>query len=178
MPANLSSDMMLVRRLFHRIAISIGYASSWLFLIAVGISSFEVIMRYGFNSPSSWAHETTTTLCVIAFGFGGAYCMARNEHIRITSFSEKLNLRTQRLFDLISFLVGIFYLCGLGWGLWLQAKQSVWRFGAIGWTPELVPGPPHWPLPAIAKAALLISALLFLTVVVERLFEILRPRKE
>ena len=89
--------MLRLRGLFHRIALSIGYASSWLFLIAVGISMFEVVMRYAFNEPSSWAHETTTTLCVIAFSFGGAYCMARNEHIRITSFSDKLNVRTQRL---------------------------------------------------------------------------------
>ena len=169
--------MRFLRGPFHRIALSLGYASSWLFVIAVGISAFEVVMRYAFNRPSSWAHETTTTLCVIAFSFGGAYCMARNEHIRITSFSEKLSVRTQRLFELVSFLVGLVYLCGLGWGLWLQAKQSIWRFGATGWTPELVPGPPHWPLPAITKAALLISALLFLAVVVERLFAICRPGK-
>ena len=133
-----------------------------------------MVMRYVFDQPSSWAHQTTTTLCVIAFGFGGAYCMARSEHISITSFADKVGIVTRRRFELVGLFTGLLYLAGLGWGLWLQAYQSIWRFNSGSWTPEEMPSPPHWPLPAVMKAALLASTILFLAVVLERLISVWR----
>ena len=43
----------------------------------------EVVLRYVFNSPTIWAHETTIFLCGIAFVYGGLYCAARDSHIRV-----------------------------------------------------------------------------------------------
>ncbi len=42
-----------------------------------------MFLRYFFNSPTIWAHETTTFLCGIAFVYGGLYCAARDSHIRV-----------------------------------------------------------------------------------------------
>ena len=42
--------------------VKIGNIVGWLFFTAVIISIFEVIMRYGFNRPTTWVHETTLML--------------------------------------------------------------------------------------------------------------------
>ena len=43
----------------------------------------EVVLRYVFNAPTIWAHETTIFLCGIAFIYGGLYCSAQDKHIRV-----------------------------------------------------------------------------------------------
>ncbi len=160
-----------------RLADRLGSAASWLFMLAVAISAYEVAMRYLFARPSSWAHVTVTTLCAVGFAVGGAYAMARGEHIRISVLSDRFRPGAQRACTLLGLAVGALYLAGLGWGLWLLASESVWRFGDAGdWRPELTPGPPNWPLPALAKALLLLMTLAFLALVAERALAVLRGR--
>jgi TRAP-type C4-dicarboxylate transport system permease small subunit len=159
-----------------RLSRALGGVISWLFLAAVAISAYEVVMRYVFGAPSSWSNPTVTTLCAIGFALGGAYTMAKDGHIRIGVLADRMGLRARRIALIFGLCVGIFYLAGLGWGLWIQTEESLLRFGPGGWRPELTPGPPNWPLPAIGKAVLLASAILFLGVVAERLVTLLRSR--
>lgn len=160
-----------------RLADGIGRAASWLFLAAIAISGYEVVMRYAFGSPSAWAHVTVTTLCALGFAVGGAYAMARGEHIRISVLADRASPGTGRVLTIVGLLVGLLYLGGLAWGFWILAQESVWRFGAAGdWRPELTPGPPNWPLPSLMKAVLLAATLLFALVVIERLAAVMRRR--
>lgn len=163
------------RDLPSRLAIRIGEAAMWLFLGAMALSVYEVAMRYAFNAPSTWIHATTTTMCAVAFAFGGAYCMARREHIRITFVSDRAGPVMRRAIGLFSLLVGMFYLGAFAYGLWIDARFAIWRFDFQGsWTPERTPGPPNWPLPSIGKAALLAGAALFLAVVAAQFIRDLR----
>ncbi len=164
------------RTVADRIALGAGALAAWAFVLAILISVYEVGMRYLLNQPSAWANPTTTTLCQIGFAFGGAFCMARREHIRITFVPDKLGPRGRWLVELIALLVGLVYLLGLSYAVYLDAYGSIWRFDFQGgWSPERTPGPPNWPLPAIGKAALLIGALLFLAVLVTHLARHLTP---
>ncbi len=149
-----------------RVAVVLGETCAWLFALALGVTVFEVLMRYLFKSPTTWAHETTTALCAIAFIFGGAYSMAREEHMRVTSILERVSGRVRRSIEWLSIACGAIYLAALGWGAWLQARESLWRFEGTAWVPEPLPGPPGWPLPALVKGALLAGTLLFLAVLV------------
>lgn len=156
----------------------IGGALSWLFGLAVLISVYEVVMRYAFSAPSSWAHATTTTLCQIGFAFGGAWCMAKRSHIRISFVTDALNPRKRWWTELLAQTVGLFYLGGLLYAVGLDAKASLWKFDYAGaWAPELTPGPPNWPLPSIGKAALFLGTLLFLLVLLMHCIEHLRRRR-
>lgn len=157
------------------LAVGLGRAVSWLFLVAVALSVLEVVMRYVFDRPSSWSNPTVTTLCAIGFALGGAYTMAEGGHVRITLLADRAGPAGRRVLAVLGLGVGLFYLGGLGFGLWLQAEESVLRFPA-GWQPELTPGPPNWPLPALGKAVLLGAAVLFLLVAAERLAAALRGR--
>lgn len=150
---------------------------SWLFVLATLISAYEVGMRYVFGMPSSWVHVTATAVCAIAFSFGGAWCMARDEHIRITVLSDRFPHIWRLAMEALGLGLGLVYLLGLSWGLWLQAEEAIMRFQGDSWRPELTPGPPHLPLPAIIKAALLLASLLFAGVVAGRLLRLAVSRK-
>lgn len=164
--------------LMDRIAGSIGSAFSWLFVIAIILSVYEVVMRYVFGLPSTWALATTTTLCQVGFALGGAWCMARREHIRITFLPDKAGAGGRWWLDLIALVIGVFYLCGLLYAVYLDAKISIWKFDFQGgWAPELTPGPPNWPLPSIGKAGLVVGIALFLLVVISHLARHLALKK-
>lgn len=159
------------------LTVVLGNAAAWLFVLAVAISTYEVAMRYLFSRPSNWAHVSVTTLCAIGFAIGGAYAMARNEHIRISVLVDRMRGPAQRACMIFGLLVGALYLAGLSWGFWILASESILRFGAAGqWQPELTPGPPNWPLPSLGKGVLLAMTVLFLALVLERVVTVLRRK--
>jgi TRAP-type C4-dicarboxylate transport system permease small subunit len=137
---------------------------AWLFFVGFVITVYEVFMRYVFKSPTAWVHELTTTLCAICFAYGGAYVMARDEHMRVSTLADRLPNWAQRAAQFLGIACGMVYLLGLGWGAWLQALDAVWRFEGSQWIPEPMPGPPGWPLPALIKAVVAAFTLLFLCV--------------
>lgn len=152
-----------------RCLLRLGHATAWLFFAIFSISTLEVALRYLFNAPTNWVHVTSTALAVIAFAAGGSYAMVQGLHLRVTVLVDRATPRWQRAGQWLGVLCGVAYLLGLGWGLWLEARGSLWRFDFSGaWTPERTPGPPNWPLPALAKAALLIGAVLFLLAVLRQ----------
>jgi TRAP-type mannitol/chloroaromatic compound transport system permease small subunit len=164
--------------LADRIAVGAGRAFAWLFAVAIVLSAYEVLMRYAFAAPSTLVHATTTTLCQIGFALGGAWCMVKGEHIRITFLPDKISGRRRWLVELIALATGAFYLAGLLYAVYLDARAAIWKFGFDGaWAPELTPGPPNWPLPSIGKAALVIGTALFLAVVVQHLIRHLTPKR-
>ena len=65
----------------------------------------EVVLRYLFNAPTIWAHETTIFLCGLAFLYGGLYCTARDRHIRVVLIYDSLPPRMRRAFDVVISLI-------------------------------------------------------------------------
>jgi TRAP-type C4-dicarboxylate transport system permease small subunit len=150
-----------IDRALHRL----GDAAAWCFAAALVISVFEVAMRYLLGAPTSWVHVSSTALCVAAFAVSGAYAMARGEHMRVTVLFDRASPGWQRSARWLSLACGAIYLLGLFWGLGREAMAALWRFEGGAWVPEATPGPPNWPLPALAKGALCIGAALFLLAV-------------
>jgi TRAP-type C4-dicarboxylate transport system permease small subunit len=92
---------------------AIGRAVSYAFLAVAAAIAWEVAARYLFGAPTIWAHELTAALTAIAFLFGGAYAMARGEHIRITSLYDRFPARLKRAADVFASLVALFYVGAL-----------------------------------------------------------------
>ncbi|CUH38720.1 TRAP-type mannitol/chloroaromatic compound transport system, small permease component [Jannaschia seosinensis] len=75
---------------------------------AAAILIQEVVLRYFFNAPTTWAHETTIFLSGIAFLYGGLYCVSRDSHIRVVLIYDAIPPRARRGFDvLISFICAL-----------------------------------------------------------------------
>jgi TRAP-type C4-dicarboxylate transport system permease small subunit len=154
-----------------------GDVAALCFAVALVVSVVEVALRYLFSAPTSWAHVSSTALCVVAFAVAGAYAAVRGEHMRVTVLYDRASPGWQRLGQWLAASCGLVYLAGLAWGSGREAIDAIWRFESTGWMPELTPGPPNWPLPAIAKGALLLGVLLFALAVLRDAWALLRgPR--
>jgi C4-dicarboxylate transporter, DctQ subunit len=156
----------------------IGHGSAWLFFAVLVISTLEVALRYLFSAPTSWVHVTSTAMSVTAFAVAGSYAMVQDQHMRITVLIDKVSPHWQTFAHGLGLFCGAVYVLGLGWGLYKEALNAIWRFDEGRWTPELTAGPPNWPLPAIAKLALVAGALLFFLAICEAVLRMRRNRQQ
>ena len=156
--------------LLDRLALGLGRTTAWCFAAIVLIMVYEVVARYAFNAPTTWAHETSILLASFGFVFGGAFCMAEGTHMRITLLVEK-RPGLERFSGALSLTAGIIYLGGLTYAAWRMAERAVWRFSLNGsWDPERSGSTLNSPLPSYLKALLFVGCALFLLVVLRRAF--------
>ncbi len=154
-----------------RFALRLGSLIAWGFLVIVALMVYEVVARYGFNAPTIWAHEIAGVLAAVAFVFGGAYCMAEDSHMRITSFVESRGRSVRAFSHYLSIAAGTLYLAGLAYAAFRMARDALFRFSISGtWDPERSGSTWNTPAPSYIKLALCVGAALFLIVLLRRLF--------
>ena len=107
-----------------RVVARIGKLLSLLFLVSCAVIVFEVLARYLFNSPTKWAHETTTFICALCFAFGGAQCLARNKHIRIVIFYQEADHPAKRILDIFISTLVIILCCMLTYAAWTMVHSA------------------------------------------------------
>jgi TRAP-type mannitol/chloroaromatic compound transport system permease small subunit len=114
----------------------------------------EVVLRYGFNSPTIWAQETAQflygTYCIL----GGAYVLLHNAHVNMDIIYARLSLRGRAIIDLITSPLVFLY---LGLMLW-QGSIFAWKSVGVLEVSTSTWAPPIWPV----KLMLPLGALLFL----------------
>lgn len=90
-----------------RVSEWIGRTFSWLCLVMIAGLCYEVGARYLFNSPTSWAHETTTmlygTFCILA----GVYTHKHHGHVRSEVIYNLFSERGRAVLDLITGAIGL-----------------------------------------------------------------------
>ena len=150
-----------------RLSRACGNALSVLFLVAVLLSAFEVVMRYAFNAPTIWVHDSAITLCAIGFIFGGSYALERKGHIRITSIYDHLGPRTRHLLDVVSTVLVAGYLAILLYAVIRQAIPSLKLMETSGRAWDV-------PIPALMKSMLVVGVALMLLQALAQLHGLLR----
>ncbi len=128
---------------------------AWAIFVAFLVSVFEVISRYVFDSPTFWAHETTTFLIAAIFLIGGPVALARDKHIRVRMFYDTVSPRAKRWLDIFNSIVAMCFFAGLGYAGWVMAWKATHNpLGEIhlegtgtAWNP---------PTPALLKITILI----------------------
>lgn len=84
----------------------------------------EIVMRYVFNAPTNWAHETTIFICGMAFIFGGLYCVARNQHIRVVLIYDYVPASVRRVLDIFISLISALASAFFAWASWLMVQRA------------------------------------------------------
>ena len=95
-----------------------GYLASALFIAIGFIVSYEVIMRYLFNSPTIWVNEVSRFLQIWATYLALTYSFHKQDFIRITVIYDRLNENGKKILDFISFvfiLIFSFFVVYYGW---------------------------------------------------------------
>jgi len=67
------------------------------------ILTYEVVLRYGFDSPTKWAHEITCSIFGAYSVLGGGYALLFNQHIRSDIVYARFSERGKAICDLITF---------------------------------------------------------------------------
>lgn len=133
-----------------------GYAVSLAILGATIAIIIEIVMRYGFRSPTAWGFELPLYLVAASYLLGGAYAQIQDGHVRVDLFYAQWSARTRAWVDLLVtwpvFLLGIGILAYAAFNWTTTAYHS-------GATTGTRWGPPLWPIRGLL---LLGSTLLFL----------------
>jgi TRAP-type mannitol/chloroaromatic compound transport system permease small subunit len=129
----------------------LGNAASYLFLIIVVISAFEVLMRYAVGQPTVWVHELSIALAATCFVIGGPYVHRTRRHITISYLYEKMSPRVQRWASLLCSLLTLAFLAFLTYAATTQGWQAL-RQGEMTGTAL------NWPIPAYLKTLFAVCA--------------------
>ena len=96
-------------------------------LAAMAILVMEVFLRYVFNRPTIWAHETSIFLSAVTFIFGGLYCVARNTHIRVVLIYDVVRASLRHLLDVVISIACLGASLFFAWASWLMVKKAMFR---------------------------------------------------
>ncbi|MFC1994790.1 TRAP transporter small permease subunit [Chloroflexota bacterium] len=145
----------------RRIASLIDVTNEWIGRIAsillpcvMFVILFEVVMRYVFDSPTIWVHETSAFFFGAAIMFGGAYTLLHNGHVNMDLFYARLSPRVKAVLDMIT-SVFLFAFCGVL--LWKGAEWALNSWQLLE-TSQTSFGPPLYPI----KTVIPIGASLFI----------------
>ena len=141
--------------IMDRVSVFIGYACAVLLMLCIGLSVFEVFMRYALNRPTPWTFETVMVLCATAWVMSSGYVTQRRRHIAITTLELFVSAKVWRVFELIASLVAVFALAVLIWASWDPAHMA-WV------TMEKSGSAFNPPSPVYLKTALIAGASLYL----------------
>jgi len=103
-----------------------GALSSWLVIILIIVILIEVISRYVFNSPTSWAFDTMQMIGGAIIVLGWAYSQLHDSHIRVDIFYNYLSARGKALINILGSILFFFPLFGAL--TWLVISQTIEGF--------------------------------------------------
>ena len=123
-------------------------------VLIMGIVLYEVFLRYFFNRPTYWVHETSAFIFGFQFIMGGAYCFLHGSMVNVDVIYGKLSPRNMAILDLMTFPF-LFFTCA----------AMIWYGSNMAWDSILVLehtstafSPPLYPL----RTAIPLGALLLL----------------
>ncbi|MGH6815728.1 MAG: TRAP transporter small permease subunit, partial [Hyphomicrobiaceae bacterium] len=104
----------------------VGKAFAWLILVLTFGVSYEVLVRYLFRAPTTWAFDFSYINYGALFLMAGAYTLSRNGHVRADVIYRFWRPRLQATMDLALYIV--FFLpavAALIYSGWNYAKFSI-----------------------------------------------------
>ncbi|TWG63601.1 TRAP transporter small permease subunit [Aminobacter sp. J44] len=111
-----------------RISGWVGRAFAWLILMMAFGMGYEVMVRYLFRAPTSWAFDMSYILYGTLFMMGGAYTLSRNGHVRGDFLYRLWSPRAQASIELVLYFLFFFPgILALIFAGWKYAGRS-WRY--------------------------------------------------
>lgn len=117
--------------------------SSTLLLLLVGTLTYEVVMRYLFESPTLWSYDMSYMLASFALVLAMGHVLQLNEHVRVDLLHQLLSPRAAAALDAILYLLLFFPFV---WVLFLVLPSHLLRSWQMGerytagtWLPPIYP---------------------------------------
>ena len=138
-----------------QVARALGEKASFVFLLAVALTFYEVVLRYFFNAPTTWVHEVSIFLTAAAFIIGGSYTLQRRDHIRISLVFDAAPPQVRYWLTIVNSIIALYFLLALGYGAALQAEKSLKVMERTGTASDL-------PIPVTLKSLLALGVALMI----------------
>ena len=86
--------------------------------------TYEVLMRYVFNSPTIWVMEISIYVVIVATYISLAYVLVEKGHVKVDFITAHLSRRTTTLLEIFTSFFAILYCLVLGWEGWKMVLKS------------------------------------------------------
>jgi len=133
-----------------RFSSAVGKLFGWFILLLTAVICYEVVMRYYFRAPTTWAFDISYMLYGTLFMTAGAYTLSRNGHVRADFLYRAMPIRVQGAADLALYLLFFFpamiALCWYGWDFF---RISLFQNERSAFSPV---GPYVWPFKFVIPA--------------------------
>ena len=113
-------------------------------------------MRYVFDAPTIWVHETATFIGACLFVLGGLYAFANNQHVRVVVLYDALGERAKNWLNILHHLLGLCFSGMTIYGSWFMMHSGL--FAPWG-TLRLETSGSAWnpPFPAYLKTLIFVA---------------------
>ena len=126
--------MNIVLHIIDSISYWTGKIFGFVWLVVIFIICWEVVSRYAFDRPMTWAHEWMVYLCGIVYIMGGAYALYLGGHVNVDILYSRFSPRVKAFADLLTFPF-FFVFCGVllwngapyAWDSW-TVKETTFFF--------------------------------------------------
>jgi TRAP-type mannitol/chloroaromatic compound transport system permease small subunit len=114
-----------------RLSAWVGKAFAWSIMIMIIGVTYEVLVRYVFRAPTSWAFDVTFIMYGALFMMGGAYTLSRDGHVRADFLYRLWRPKTQAAVELVLYF--FFFFPGILALIFAGAKYAVrsWGYGEV-----------------------------------------------
>lgn len=112
-------------RIIKHIIEVMGKIVSLFILLIMLIVTYEVISRYAFNAPTSWAWLVNKQLFGIFVIVGGSYALIHKSHIQIEMFYDHYSPAMKRFIRWLTLIAAFCFLWGL---LWKSAVMGLYAW--------------------------------------------------
>jgi len=133
----------------------IGKIVSLLPIPLVIIMIYEVIARYVFGSPTSWAFDVGVLIFAIYVAMIGAYALLYGSHINVDIFYSRWSPRMRAIMDIITFFFILIFCIAI---LWKGYELMIFSLKTMETFSTSIVGVPLYPI----KIALVVGTLLVL----------------
>lgn len=118
----------------------VGRVTAYLVLGMLLSLLYEVVLRYMFDSPTIWAHETAQMLYGAHFMLLGGFVLFYGGHVRMDIFYSRWSARTKAKMDAATAILALFFLSTFLW----QATGGAWHSFVIREVSHSAWAPPIW----------------------------------
>jgi len=98
---------------------------AYLLILIFSLITYEVIARYFFNSPTSWAWVITQQLFLVICLFGGVYSFIKQSHIRIEMLYDRFPASLKMVSRLCSLVMFVIFAGAFLWKSSHMAQASI-----------------------------------------------------
>jgi len=123
---------------FNRMVIAIGLLGGALLVCVAGMVTYEVLMRYFFNAPTTWVMEISIYFSLAGIFLSLAFVLKGKAHVRVDFVINRLPPRTTISLEIITSLLAIVY-CGVMAWEGMKLVLNSFRLGEVSPTILKVP---------------------------------------